>query len=306
MEFIAQKAHTGSKYDRMAPNSKPEPTSSGRVLINGVVIYYEIFSDFNPFHRKPRLVYIAGTMSDTRQKSLITAPANQLLQHFQILQFDHRGMGRSSMDLNPANYNMEQFASDVDALLTYVGWESCHIMGHSFGGAIAQEVALRYPWRLAEHRLVLACCSAGGENNTGNAPLNEWVESLDTFRLWENISTATNKQMPKIIALAVACCFKYNRGLLHRDRDVRETFWRKCSRYTMAARKNHDTLSRLPGILCSTLVIAGKWDQIALPDNCKLMVARLPDARFFEYQGGHPMLMSMQAIHAIIHFLLMA
>ena len=45
-------------------------------------------------------------------------------------------------------------------LLDLPGWENCNVIGVSFGGKIAQKLALRRPEKVS--RLVLACCSAGG------------------------------------------------------------------------------------------------------------------------------------------------
>jgi pimeloyl-ACP methyl ester carboxylesterase len=43
---------------------------------------------------------------------------------------------------------MEEMARDVEALIDHVGFERYHLLGHSMGGAIVQEIALRSPQRL--------------------------------------------------------------------------------------------------------------------------------------------------------------
>ena len=68
---------------------------------------------------------------------------------------------------------MADFADDAAALLDAVGWDDCLVLGISFGGMVAQEVAIRHPERV--RRLVLACTSAGGEGGA-SYPLHELVD----------------------------------------------------------------------------------------------------------------------------------
>src|SRR5262245_56401526 len=71
----------------------------------------------------------------------------------QLIYYDHRGNGRSG---RPPKETMThaQFAADAAALASYLGHEKVAVLGHSYGGFIGLEVALRHPDRLSHLVLV--------------------------------------------------------------------------------------------------------------------------------------------------------
>src|SRR5262245_63841668 len=65
---------------------------------------------------------------------------------------------------------MADLAADAASLLEMARWDTCRVVGVSFGGMVAQEFAVTYPQRV--ERLALACTSAGGEGGS-SYPLQE-------------------------------------------------------------------------------------------------------------------------------------
>src|SRR5690242_11326425 len=55
---------------------------------------------------------------------------------------------------------MADYAADAAALLDEIGWERARLVGVSFGGMVAQELAVTAPERV--ERLALLCTSPGG------------------------------------------------------------------------------------------------------------------------------------------------
>src|SRR5947209_19241572 len=80
-----------------------------------------------------------------------------LKEHFRVILFDNRGVGKSGRPGPP--YSISGMAADAAAVLDAAGAESAHVFGISLGGMIAQELALRNPTR-APNR-VIACTACG-------------------------------------------------------------------------------------------------------------------------------------------------
>ncbi len=85
-----------------------------------------------------------------------------LSSRFRCLTFDNRGIGQSPVAGAPIT--IEQMAADTLAVMNAAGFDSAHIVGHSMGGVIAQQVALTAPKRVRS--LSLLCTSARGSDAT--------------------------------------------------------------------------------------------------------------------------------------------
>lgn len=120
--------------------------SSGLATINGAKIYYETRGE------GPPVLLIHAGVADSR---MWDAQFEAFSASYRVIRFDLRGFGRSEM---PSG----QFANHVDvrALLDQLGLQSAHVLGISFGGAIALDFALAYPGYARS--LILGAPSVGG------------------------------------------------------------------------------------------------------------------------------------------------
>jgi pimeloyl-ACP methyl ester carboxylesterase len=108
------------------------------VVANGIRLNYEQTGT------GPDVVMVHGLGANLAFWYLKSVPL--LRRDFRITMYDLRGHGRSEMP--PSGYTPTVMADDLEALLDVLRIERIHLIGHSFGGVVALELALRRPARL--------------------------------------------------------------------------------------------------------------------------------------------------------------
>jgi 3-oxoadipate enol-lactonase len=245
-----------------------------------------------------RVLYVSGTGGDLRVRP---GPfQSPLASHFHLLAYDQRGLGQSSVP--PGPYTMADFADDAAGLLSAIGWAEAAVVGVSFGGMVAQELALRHPRRV--NRLVLACTSSGGAGGA-SYPLHELVQlpleerlvrtlELSDRRMDTDWRTAHPAEWERAAAPFRA---RATVGAGEPGRDLG-------GRLQLQARQGHDTWDRLGAISCPTLVCGGRYDGIAPPENLERLAAAIPGATLEMFEGGHLFLLQDRtAFAAVVSFL---
>ena len=136
------------------------------MIVNGVDLYYECHGKGAP------LMLIAGRASDSQSWQPIV---EELSQHYLVILPDNRGVGRTKpQDIETS---IQQIADDCMALIGHLGLSSVTLLGHSMGGFVALDCAIRYPERVSQ--LILAGTSAfNSERN--KALFQDWVSYLQS------------------------------------------------------------------------------------------------------------------------------
>jgi 3-oxoadipate enol-lactonase len=253
-------------------------------------LYYERQGEGAP------VLFISGTGSDLRVRpGIMDGP---LPKHFDVLAYDQRGLGQTAKPDQP--YTMADYADDAAALMAAMGWDSAHVVGFSFGGMVAQELAIRHPARI--RRLVLGCTSPGGAGGasypfheighlSGEARARHLVPISDT-RWDEGWAKANPGQYAQLLAMGAG------------DPYADEPGHAMGARRQLEARAAHNVWDRLPQIGCPTFIAAGRFDGVALPDTQERMAARIPGARLQFFDGGHMFVLQDRAAYpAIVDFL---
>jgi pimeloyl-ACP methyl ester carboxylesterase len=226
----------------------------------------------------PRVLFFNGSGATLKSTAALIGA---LAKTCTVLAHDQRGLGETTIPEGP--YTMAQFAQDGAALLDHVGWETCAVVGISFGGMVAQEFAVSYPQRV--EKLVLLCTSAGGDAGS-SYPLHE-LGALSPDERAARITTLTDSRWtPEWLAAhpedAAIVGMRNEQAAIPKSKETV-----KGEVLQLGARIGHDVSTRLHLVTAPALVAAGRFDGIAPVENSEEIVKRLPDATLSIYEGGH-------------------
>ena len=200
-----------------------------------------------------------------------------------LVYWDHRGHG-SSAPLPPGDVGIELFADDAIRVADELGLQTFAVLGHSFGGWVAQELALRHPDRVSA--LVLASTTPGQLGRTESAsddqgPAYPALDALMRRR------PATNLEAVEIYR-ALAPWFL-------RDADPAAFLAALDPSVVSADSMNRvfdaldgwSSVDRLGDITCPTLVLAGHYDVFCSLPQLLRIARRVPGAELhvFEHSG---------------------
>ncbi len=232
-------------------------------FINNVHLYYEIHGSGAP------LLLVAGLASDSQSWQPIL---EDLARHYQVITLDNRGVGRT----RPADIpvSIQQITDDCVSLIKSLGLSSVRLLGHSMGGFVAQECAIRYPEYV--DALILAGTTAVNSPRN-NALFFDWATYLEDsmdLKLWFKnmfywIFSRHFFQQEEIVndALRLAIEYPYPQS--------KEAF-----RNQVKAIAEFNCLARLATITAQTMVISGKEDLLFPPEECAKLAQEIPGATF--------------------------
>jgi len=135
------------------------------IRVNGVDIFFDVHGEGEP------LVMLHG-LGSSSQDWEHQVPA--FAAHYRVTTPDLRGFGRSAKPRGP--YSIAQYAADVRSLLNELDIRRCHLLGLSMGGAIAFQIALDDPGRLAS--LIIVNSSPSFELSNWRRRLMAWTRQL--------------------------------------------------------------------------------------------------------------------------------
>lgn len=244
---------------------------------------------------RPPIVFIHGGPGGNHAAYL---NALKLSDERAVILYDQLDCGLSDHPNNPANWTVERFTDEVDAVRRAVGVSRWHVLGHSWGGTIALEYGARKPRALAG--LVIA------------SPListRSWIADANSLRAQLPASVqATLRSCDPPATITAACdtasgIFYANfngreprspgyteyvkaHPALQLNRRLYETMWGNSEFVATGTLSNYDgepLLAKLDGQ--RTLFIDGQYDE-ARPVTLARFAASVPGAEFAVIPGA--------------------
>ncbi|TYP73332.1 alpha/beta fold hydrolase [Paenibacillus methanolicus] len=198
----------------------------------------------------------------------------ELTRHFRVLRYDYRGHGGSDTPDGP--YSFDRLGRDVVELLDALQFERVHVLGLSLGGAVAQWLGIYAPERI--DRLILS--------NTSSY--------LGPADQWEGLIAAVQEpgKLPEFADMFIKNWLPAH--LLASDNPIVASF-REMVLATRpqgiagswAAIRDMDMRRTAALINRPTLVIAGQYDTVTLPEHGELLAKTVPGAKLLVLPAVH-------------------
>jgi pimeloyl-ACP methyl ester carboxylesterase len=250
-----------------------------RAFIDGIDIAWERAGEGDP------LLFLHGSGTSMAMNVMLRRPFER---RFDVLTLDHRATGESQIP--ERGFTMADCAADALALADLAGWDRFRLLGMSFGGMVALELAVTAPERV--ERLALLCTSAGGAGGA-SYPFHEGPPPptvIDT-----RFTDAWLAEHPRDRALL---------EILAKRAEGKSFDQIRGEGMQLAARRHHDVWDRLDRIRCPTLVAAGRYDGVAPPANSEAIASKIEGAVVRIYEGGHVfVIQDRTSMEGVIDFL---
>ena len=201
---------------------------------------------------------------------------------FQTIAYDASGTGHSPARLVPLRPH--GLARQAVHLLDQLGLPQVDVLGVSFGGGVAQELAMRNPHRVRRLVLVSTACGVGGVPGT---PIALGLLATPLRYYSPSFLRASSRRMYGPVV-------DPDGTLMHQQMRARRsrppTMWGYASQLVAAA--GWTSLPWLHRIAAPTLVLTGGKDPIVPPINARILGARIPHATVHVVaDAGHLLLM---------------
>jgi proline iminopeptidase len=278
---------------RAHPATDKSTAREGRFAARGAELYYRDIG------RGMAILAIHGGPDFDHQYLL--PELDRLADSRRLVYYAQRGRGASLGNVRPKDVTLASEIEDVDALRAHLGLESVALLGHSWGGVLAMEYAIRHPERTS-HLILMS---------TGPASADDYA-----FLREERLRT-TPHDMERLLALSatkeyragdVAADLAYYRVHFQstlpspelRERLVQSLRTNFTPAGILAARgieerlmhetwrsRGYDLFPQLARLHVPTLVLYGERDLV--PVECARRIAEaIPGARFVRLGGvGH-------------------
>jgi proline iminopeptidase len=283
-----------------------------------VLISYSVYGQTKSIHPEGKLVNVNGAKLwveiEGKGEPLLIIPGGPGDSHYfhpsfsvlassvQVICFDAFGRGKSDRAVNKKEYTFNRDVEDIEGLRKALGFETINLLGHSYGGMVAQEYALRYP----EHvkRLILSNTLFNAEmwqanNDNCNYELkNQYPEIWDSLMIVRALGYHSGDKIHYSLygEVPIGLFYFYDASKAgHLEYTNNPDVYYSIAGYDCdfligGDMTNIDFRTKLKDLKMPLLIIAGRFDRVALPRFSIQFKKYAPQAEYvwFEKSGHQP------------------
>jgi proline iminopeptidase len=235
-----------------------------------------------------------------------------------IVYFDAFGRGKSDTAKDVKEYSLNRDIEDLEGLRLALHYDKINVLGHSYGGLVAQGYALKYPQHIKH--LVLANTFHSylmwqeNDDNSNHEIKTNYPEVWDTLmRIREKGDVSSDPVHQEIYGrVPYGFLYAYNPDNFRRKKGITDTAKNTPVRapypnpnntklyYQMVGKDgdfivgsdigNFDYRTQLKNLSMPVLIYGGRFDRVAVPEMMIKFREYCPQAKFvmFEYSGHNP------------------
>ncbi len=273
-----------------------QDTNGSYAKVDGAELWYQIKGQGEP------IVVIPGGPGDSH--TYLTPWFDYLAKNFKLIYFDAFGRGKSSRAKNPEEYSFTRDVKDLEGLRKALGFKKWSVIGHSYGGMVAQEYALEYPNSV--DKLILSDTFFSGEMWQGNDDNSNYEIRNQYPDKWKEIMKLRNEgynsnspELQKVYNVPGGLLYFYDASNYYKFRSDSLSFNPKVYYQIVGADGDFliggdigklDFRTQLKDLKMPTLIIAGRFDRVSVPRFAVKFKEYAPQAKFvmFEKSGHNP------------------
>ncbi len=237
----------------------------------------------------------------------------------QVIYFDGFGRGKSDTAKTPAAYSLHRDIEDLEGLRKAMGLDKISLYGHSYGSLVAQGYALKY--RQHTRHLVIAngfhsfLMWQENDDNSNREIETNYPEVWDTLMKVREQGIVSSDPLHQEIYGRVPYGFLYAynpTNFLRRRTQPYPNVFNTALYYQMVGRDgdfivgsdigNFDFRKDLKNLKMPVLIIAGRYDRVAVPRMQMKYKDYCPQAKFvmFEKSGHNPQVEEQEATFKLV------
>lgn len=265
--------------------------------VNGAKLWYESEGSGDP------ILLISGGPGDSH--AVFHPFFSKLANHNRIIYYDAFGVGRSDRARSPSEYHFSRDVQDVEGLRKALGLRELTLLGHSYGGMVAQAYAIEYP-QFVKRLILIGTFESGAAWQANNDNCNREIrnqypdvwEKLQALRA-RGVRSSAMEHQDLYYGIPIGLFYFYDAAkvaLLPKDPGNTEVY------YAIAGADADFVIggdiaglnfrAGLRKLKMPVLVLAGRYDRVSMPRFAVELSKVIPRARLviFEKSGHFPYL----------------